>query len=97
MAIVLMLPKLLTPLHVTAALDTMVQTVLRGPHAGDVARAYRESFREFLLELSNSELEGDVSVVRVGGEEKRVKVGDYVDRVVEEVRSYVNLMNKRKK
>jgi hypothetical protein len=35
--------------------------------------------------------------VRVGGEEKRVKVGDYVDRVVEEVRSYVNLMNKRKK
>jgi hypothetical protein len=53
MAIVLMLPKLLTPLHVTAA-----------QHAGDVARAYRESFREFLLELSNSELEGDVLVVR---------------------------------
>jgi len=26
-----------------------------------------------------------------------VKVGDYVDRVVEEVRSYVNLMKKRKK
>jgi hypothetical protein len=90
------LPKLLTPLYVTAALDTMVQTVLRGPHAGDVARAYGESFREFLLELSNSELEGDVLVVRVGGEEKRVKVGDYVDRVVEEVRSYVNLMNKRR-
>jgi hypothetical protein len=49
-----MLPKLLTPLYVTAALDTMVQTVLRGPYAGDVARAYGESFREFLLELSNS-------------------------------------------
>jgi hypothetical protein len=69
----------------------------RGPNAGDVARAYGESFREFLLELSNSELEGDVLVVRVGGEEKRVKVGDYVDRVVEEVRSYVNLINKRKR
>jgi hypothetical protein len=88
---------ILVPLYVTAALDTMVQTVLRGPHTGDVARAYGESFREFLLELSNSELEGDVLVVRVGGEEKRVKVGDYVDRVVEEVRSYVNLMKKRKK
>jgi hypothetical protein len=92
----LILPKLLTPLYVTAALDTMIQTVLRGPHAGDVAKAYGESFREFLLELSNAELEGDVLVVRVGGEEKRVNVRDYVDRVVEEVRSYVNLMNKRR-
>jgi hypothetical protein len=45
----------------------MVRTVLRGPHAGDVARAYVESFREFLLELSNSELEGDVLVVRRRG------------------------------
>jgi hypothetical protein len=58
---------ILVPLYVTAALDTMVQTVLRGPHTGDVARAYGESFREFLLELSNSELEGDVLVVRRRG------------------------------
>jgi len=68
----------------------------RGPHTGDVARAYGESFREFLLELSSAKLEGDTLVVRVGDEEKRVKVRDYVTRVVEEVRSYVNLMNKRR-
>ncbi len=85
-----------TALYAVAALDTIIQMVFRGPHAGDVARAYRESFREILLELSNAKLEGDNLVVRIGGEVKEESVRNYRDRVLEEVRSYVNLMKKRR-
>lgn len=94
-----LLPVLLevyTALYAVAALDTIIQMVFRGQHAGDVVRAYRESFREILMELSNAELEGDTLVVRLGGEEKKENVRNYVDRVLEEVRSYVNLINKRR-
>jgi len=90
--------KCLLEMYLLSLLDSLVQTLYKGPHAGGFSTSYSETFKMFLTELANSKIKDeDVLEIRVENEVKEEKIEEFVEKVVTEITSFSKLVERRRK